>query len=172
MKIYQSSSSQETKKLAEKIAEKAAKRQATRDKRQGALVFTLKGELGSGKTTFIQGFLRGLGVKRRSASPTFIIFRKFQIPRLRRPARRQGRGFGGQANSEFQFVYHVDAYRIRKPRELLLLGLKDILADRRNVVLIEWADNIKKILPKSARWVKFSHGNKENKRKIEFKKAG
>src|SRR3989344_593512 len=51
--------------------------------RKSALVFALSGELGSGKTTFIQGFLRGLGIRKHVTSPTFILFRRFAIRPLR-----------------------------------------------------------------------------------------
>jgi len=119
-------------------------------------VFALQGELGAGKTTFVQGFLRGLGIKRRSASPTFIIFRRFRIGRKSLVVSRQS----------FRNVYHVDAYRIKKPRELLALGFKEILSDPQNIVLIEWAENIKRILPKETTWLRFAHGKKQNERTI------
>ena len=152
MKVYQSSSSRETKKFASELARKIAKRTA-RKNAKGSLVFALQGELGSGKTTFIQGFLRGLGIKKRSASPTFIIFRRFKF-----------------RNSDLGFrnLFHIDAYRIKKPRELLALGLKEIFADPKNIVLIEWADNVGKIIPKSAKRAWFFNGKKENERQIKL----
>jgi tRNA threonylcarbamoyladenosine biosynthesis protein TsaE len=156
MKTYQTYSSKETHKLARELARKTAKgvarNSAKNKKRKCALVFALSGELGSGKTTFVQGFLRGLGIKKRSASPTFIIMRKFGIK-----------------NKELRIknVYHADAYRIKNPRELIALGIKDIFSDPKNIVLVEWADKIKKILPRGAARIKFSHGKKENGRIIK-----
>ncbi len=149
MKTYRSYSSEGTKKLAESFARKILKRGP---RRRNAIVLALSGELGSGKTTFVQGFLRGLGVRRGGASPTFILMRRHGLHR-----------------GKFKNIYHVDAYRIKKPDEFLSLDPKETLADQRNIVLIEWAENIKKILPKSAIWLCFSHTNKENARKILFR---
>ena len=120
-------------------------------KRSSAGVVALSGELGAGKTTFIQGFLRALGVKRRITSPTFLIFKSYTL------------------NAKpYTLVYHIDCYRIQKPAELLKLGLKKILADPRNIVLIEWAEKIKSLLPKGTIKIEFKHGRKENERLINY----
>ena len=92
---------------------------------KSALIFALTGELGSGKTTFVQGFLRGLGVRKKITSPTFVITKSYKL----------------KAKS-YQTVYHIDCYRIKRPSELLKLGIKEILNDSRNIVLIEWAEKI------------------------------
>jgi tRNA threonylcarbamoyladenosine biosynthesis protein TsaE len=92
------------------------------------LVIGLYGELGSGKTTFIQGLANGLGIKKRISSPTFVIIRDYPVP-----------------NSGFNF-YHVDLYRLAE-KETEGLGLEEILADHNNIVAIEWAEKAKKILP-------------------------
>src|SRR6185437_344641 len=75
-KTYKSFSSKETEALGEKLAEDFLKTKAA----AGALVLALKGELGAGKTTFTQGLFRGLGIKRRAQSPTFIIMRRHRVP--------------------------------------------------------------------------------------------
>lgn len=116
-----------------------------------ARVIALVGDLGAGKTTFAQGFAKGLGIKQRMVSPTFLIMRKYQI-----------------SKSKFQNFYHVDVYRIHHPGELNILKFKDILRDPRNLVLIEWAERIKKILPPNTIWIKLQH-KKENERAIEIK---
>lgn len=154
MKIYQSYSSAGTKDFGRKLAAKIAERKSRNARRKNALVVALSGDLGSGKTTFIRGFTRGLGIKKRSASPTFILFRRFKINDLR-----------------FKNVYHIDAYRLRRPAEFMELGLKEILHESKNVVLIEWAEKLKKYLPKGTIWIKFEHGRKENERtiKLEFR---
>lgn len=130
-KEYISSSSEKTKKLGEKLAKEIIKRPLQKK----AFIIGLRGELGGGKTTFLQGFARGLGVKEKILSPTFVILRKFKI----RP-----RSF-----------YHIDCYRIGKPKELLSLGFKEIVSDPQNIIAIEWADQIKKIMPRNAVWVRF-----------------
>ena len=77
--ILKSSSSENTKKLANKLARKSLK--TPRDK---ALIFALQGNLGSGKTTFVQGFAKGLGIKHFVPSPTFLIMRAYDLPKKRR----------------------------------------------------------------------------------------
>jgi len=114
-------------------------------------VFALKGNLGAGKTTFVQGFFRGLGLK-RAASPTFIIMRRYSLKR-----------------GIFKNVYHMDAYRLKKTKELKVLEFGEILADPQNIVLIEWPERIKNILPKNVKWIIFKHGKKEDERIIIYK---
>jgi tRNA threonylcarbamoyladenosine biosynthesis protein TsaE len=115
-----------------------------------ALVLGLMGDLGGGKTTFLQGFAKGLGLKRKILSPSFVLMRKFKVKSPR-----------------FKVFYHLDCYRIEKPKEILILGLKEIISDSRNIVAIEWADRIKRILPKDTIILKFTFINK-NKRKIKI----
>ena len=103
-----------------------------------ALIFGLEGDLGGGKTTFLQGFAKGLGIKQRITSPTFIIFRKFKIK-----------------DSRFKNFYHIDCYRISKPKEILDLGFKEIISNSKNIVTIEWAERIQKILPRETIIIKF-----------------
>lgn len=145
---YKTKSSNQTKKVAAILAKKFL---AGKAKRKKALVFALLGDLGSGKTTFVQGFLRALGIRKKITSPTFVIFKRLKIKDLR-----------------FKNAYHVDCYRIQKPKDLSTLGLKEILANPQNIVLIEWAERIKRILPKNTIWLKFEHGEKENIRSIRI----
>lgn len=91
-------------------------------------IIALSGQLGAGKTTFAQGFAKGLGVKNKITSPTFLIIRQYPIP--------------GQVN----FFYHIDLYRLNNI-DLKISGLEEILNDLQNVVLIEWADKINESLP-------------------------
>lgn len=144
---YKTASRAATKKFAKKILA-SLKRRGPSD---NAVVFALSGDLGSGKTTFVQGFLGALGVRPKITSPTFVLIKRYKIKNLK-----------------FKNVYHIDCYRIKKPRELLKLGLREILADPQNVVLIEWAEKIEKALPKNSIWIKFEHGKKENQRTIRI----
>ncbi|MBI1984939.1 MAG: tRNA (adenosine(37)-N6)-threonylcarbamoyltransferase complex ATPase subunit type 1 TsaE [Candidatus Wildermuthbacteria bacterium] len=127
-----------------------------RPRLKGAFVIALQGDLGSGKTTFARGFARGLGIKGKILSPTFLIIKAYKIP---------------LAESSFKRFVHVDCYRLKSPKELLSLGWKDIMADPRNVVLVEWADMAKSIIPKSAWRIRFSHKG-GNERGIMFKSSG
>jgi tRNA threonylcarbamoyladenosine biosynthesis protein TsaE len=143
---FRSKSPQETAKIARHIAKKLVKN-------EGPLVVGLVGDLGAGKTAFVNGFARALGVKRPLTSPTFLIIRSYPV----------------KAGS-FWRLYHVDAYRIKKISELETLGFKAVLEDEKNIVLIEWAEKIKKMLPRKTVWIKFEHGDKENERMIEINK--
>lgn len=104
-------------------------------------IFALQGDLGSGKTTFVQGLAECLGIKQRITSPTFVIMKRY------------GR------------FYHIDCYRVNNSKELLDLGFKDIVSKKDNIVCIEWAEKIKDIIPKQAVWLRFEFVS-ENKRKI------
>ena len=123
------------------------------------IVIGLKGNLGSGKTTFIQGFAKGVGIKYRITSPTFVIFRKYEIPRRR-----------SKINGS-KFFCHMDAYRIRKISELAPLNFKEMISAPGAVIMIEWPENISGALPKNMSWLEFRHGRKENERTIFFKSA-
>ena len=107
----------------------------------------LTGDLGSGKTTFVQGFAEGLGHIGRIISPTFILMRKYDLP-----------------DGDF---YHVDLYRFEDnvEKEVENIGLRDIWGNKDNIVVIEWAEKIKNLLPENTKWLKFEMVG-ENERKI------
>ena len=131
----------------QRAAEDFAKRLLARPSLDCATVVGLMGDLGSGKTTFAGGFARALGIKKRMLSPTFIVFRRYALYDL-----------------PFKNFYHVDVYRIHDINEAHALGFVDILSDSRNIVLIEWADKVKKILPKNTVWLQLKHGEQSNER--------
>ncbi len=136
-------SAAQTKNLGKKLAQKLLNSLP----KERALVVALKGELGSGKTTFLQGFGKGLGIKSKILSPTFVILRKFQIPA-----------------SNFKYFYHIDCYRIKKPEELLILGFKEIISSPKNIVAIEWAEKVIKLLPEESIILKFDLEKKEERK--------
>ena len=146
-KQYLTASPSQTKKLGESLAKEILK---TKPKKI-AFVIGLEGDLGGGKTTFLQGFAKGLGIKEKILSPTFVILKKFEI---------------GKVKS--QYFYHVDCYRIKKPKEILDLGFKEIISNPKNIVAVEWAERIRKIMPKDIIWISFEFANK-NQRKIVIK---
>jgi len=162
MIFYKTNSSNQTKKFAAELAEKFFKKRAFRVPKN-ALVFALQGDLGSGKTTFVQGFSRALGVRKNITSPTFVLMKNYPIFRSRtyRKLNKNIRKSDLQKLS-YEDIYHIDCYRIKKSKELSDLGLKQILSNPQNIVLIEWPEKIRRILPKNAIWLKFEHGEKEN----------
>jgi tRNA threonylcarbamoyladenosine biosynthesis protein TsaE len=143
------SSANQTKKLAEKIARKIIKKEPETN----AFVIGLKGDLGGGKTTFVQGFAKGLGVKEKILSPTFVIYKKFKTLNYKLPT------------INYKLFYHFDCYRVKNPKEILELGFKEIIKNPENIVVIEWADKIKKIMPENTFWIKFDFID-ESTRKI------
>lgn len=119
-----------------------------------ANLLCLYGELGAGKTTFVQGLAKSLGIKKRVISPTFVMMREYPII----------------ANSQLliiNFLYHIDLYRIESEKDAISLNLKELWSGSNNLVIIEWAEKIKKILPKKRIDVKFSYVS-QNKRKISI----
>ncbi len=136
MEIYLTKSPTQTKKLGEKLAKRILKLKTPKK----AVVLGLMGDLGGGKTTFLQGFAKGLGVKERVLSPTFVLMKRFSVPKR-------------------SFI-HIDCYRIKKAGELINLGFEDIISDSCNIIAIEWADRIKKIMPRNAILLEFEFINK------------
>ena len=100
----------------------------------------MEGELGTGKTTFVKGFSKALGVKEKVLSPTFVLIHRHKIEK-----------------SGFKKLYHIDAYRLKSGKDLLKLGVREIFENPENIVLIEWADRVKKTVPKNAIWIHFDH---------------
>ncbi len=112
----------------------------------------LVGELGSGKTTFVQGLASELGVK-RIISPTFIIMRSYRLP------------------DKTKTLYHLDFYRFEKniKGELENLGIAGIWRKPENIALIEWADKAKGLLPDGTWYINFEY-LEENVRRIIIQK--
>jgi len=102
------------------------------------LTLALCGDLGSGKTTFVQGLARELGIKEPVTSPSFVLVRRYPLKK------------GGN-------FYHIDCYRLTKTRDLLELGFREIIASPGSIIAIEWADKIQEILPRKYLKIQFSH---------------
>ncbi len=134
VKGFVTKKSAQTKKLGQSFAKKLLKAKNIKK----AVVLALEGELGSGKTTFIQGFAKGLGINQKILSPTFILIKCYTLHATR-----------------CKNFYHVDCYRTKSPKELLDLGFRDIISHPQSIVAVEWAERVKRILPKGAARVKF-----------------
>ncbi len=120
-----STSLAETKAVAQgflgKIREKGNK--------NGATIVGLRGDLGSGKTTFTQAAAEILGVKERVTSPTFVIMKKYKI-------------FG-----PWETLIHIDAYRLEKAEELEKLNWPELAENPGNLILVEWPERVAGVLP-------------------------
>lgn len=112
-------------------------------------MFALRGDLGAGKTTFVQGFLKGLGSRARVTSPTFVLMHRHKL-----------------ARKPFLNVFHIDAYRLKSPEQFSALEIGNVLEDPRNIVLIEWPEQAKALLPRHTVRIAFAYGKKENERII------
>lgn len=131
-------------------ADMAAKVMAMMPNMSHAMVLTLVGELGAGKTTFTQAFARSLGIKETLKSPTFTLMHQYAVP------------------SSKLSLWHLDCYRLEGRRDLVNLDLASVFADPHNIVLIEWPDKARTIFPKEHVDVHFTHeGN--DKRGITVK---
>lgn len=127
----------------EKLGEDFAKNLKPQD------VVFLIGNLGSGKTTFTKGIARGLGIKNRILSPTFIVVRSHST-----------------ANERIQTLYHLDLYRLKDEGEVLNVSLTDYMNDEKGIVVIEWPEVSQEIVKKNAWKVKFE--TKDDERSIEI----
>lgn len=95
--------------------------------------FAIEGEMGAGKTTFVQALLRELGIEKPDGSPTYAIVNEYRS-NLGMP------------------IYHLDCYRIENERDLAQLGL-DELFDQAAFFFVEWPKKIENILPDDAKWL-------------------
>lgn len=100
-------------------------------------VICLWGELGSGKTTFVQGVARGLGITSRLLSPTFIIVRRYQVP------------------ESDTTLYHLDLYRTNGPLDAGVIGLSDMIRETNAIVIIEWPERLETALPEFRTDIRF-----------------
>ncbi|MBD3360733.1 tRNA (adenosine(37)-N6)-threonylcarbamoyltransferase complex ATPase subunit type 1 TsaE [Candidatus Peregrinibacteria bacterium] len=134
-----SKSEEETHCIAEKIAKKI---------KNGGVV-CLFGDLGTGKTVFAKGIAHYLGIDKFSIkSPTYTYIRKHK-------------------RKDKNDLYHIDLYRLDKIDNILLREIDELLEDKENILIIEWADRMGDHLPKNRINVKFEYIDK-NKRKIIF----
>ena len=122
---------------------------------QPGQVIALRGNLGAGKTTFVQGLARGLGVSARVASPTFVLVNEYT-------------GTSGVR------LAHVDTYRLGVAAldEAEGMGIEELLEDAGTVVAIEWADRVLQLLPEDILLVELEYGPGEDQRFIRISALG
>lgn len=135
-----SKSPTQTKKLARDLAASIQK----------STIIALKGDLGSGKTTFVKGLAEFFGIKKAITSPTFALLKHYNLSGV-------WRGW---------IFYHFDLYRLKKKEDFLSEGFEDIFKRPRSIVLVEWPEIMGKILPKKRIEVSFAHSGKSSKSRI------
>lgn len=95
-------------------------------------ILALSGDLGAGKTTFVQGLALGLGILERIQSPTFVLLNNYQ-----------------------DRLYHFDLYRLNKPSDFTSLGFEECFTQ--GICAIEWPDRIADLLPPGTIHIHFAH---------------
>ena len=127
-------------------------------------VVLLQGELGAGKTTFSQFVLEYLSAEGPFTSPTFVIMKKYELKDDKK--QRNDGHYHTTIYSSVESIYHLDCYRVDE-ESVLDLGWEEIIADKNNLVLVEWPEKIKNIWPKKYWLLKFEYGEDKSDRAIE-----
>lgn len=156
---YETKSAMETKKIAKVFAGELLKTKPGKS----AFVVVFKGDLGAGKTTFIQGLMKGLGVMGKIMSPTFTLLRSYSLPASLSSRKRES------VTATFKKIHHFDCYRIHKASEIKELGFKELIKDPQNIILVEWPERIKELLPRKKVAVSLDYGEKLAERTLEIK---
>jgi len=116
-----------------------------------ATVVGLYGDLGSGKTTFVQAVAKLLGVTRSVQSPTFVIMKFYPLSVV-----------------SYKLLVHVDAYRLKSGEELKKLGWDELIKQPHTLILVEWANLVEDVMPKESTKLQFEFID-DKTRKISLK---
>ena len=125
---YITRSVKETKELAKELVKSL----------KAGQVIGLSGDLGAGKTAFTQGLAKALGVKSIVNSPTFVLMKVYEAQ-----------------HKVIKTLVHIDAYRLDEGSNLEALGIEEYMADPQTLVVVEWVEKIKKIMPKGTKYYNF-----------------
>jgi len=136
--IFYSKTEQDTFNYAKKLSKKI----------KSGDIFLIEGDLGAGKSVFVRGMAKGLGIKVPMPSPTFTILNEYK--------------------GKYQ-IYHFDFYRINDPLELYEIGFEDYIYSG-GVTFIEWPSKALELLPESSIKVNISIENEIRKIEIKWEK--
>jgi len=139
-KTFISTSFEETREIAKKLTEKL----------EDGTTICLYGELASGKTTFTQGIGQALGIK-RLVSPTFLIMRQYPV----------------ENHPVIKTLFHLDLYRLESIEDIKAFDVEEIWSSRENLLVIEWPEKFKNILPQKRIDI-FFKANGDNERQIKI----
>lgn len=108
----------------------------------GGDVLALSGELGAGKTTFVQGLAKAISIREQITSPTFILMKVY---RLKKPL------------NDIAQLCHIDAYRLSSTAELAAIGAGEYIGDAKTLTVIEWPERVRGLVPDNATAISFMH---------------
>jgi tRNA threonylcarbamoyladenosine biosynthesis protein TsaE len=141
--VFHSQSLEETQQIAAAFAKNF-------EQKGGIILFT--GELGAGKTSFTQGFIKHFGISNKVVSPTFLLQKQYEIQNTNR------------------FIFHLDLYRLSEPVDLKHTGIEELFQNAKdNIILIEWSEKMRRDsdIPQDCFRISLTKED-ENKRKIEI----
>lgn len=107
-------------------------------------IFAFEAEMGTGKTTFILGILRAMGIENPEGSPTYSLVNSYESPMYGK-------------------IHHFDLYRIKNEEEAYDIGIEEMLYENTAYCFIEWAENVKDLLPMNTVTVKMSVNEKSER---------
>ncbi|MGH2590219.1 MAG: tRNA (adenosine(37)-N6)-threonylcarbamoyltransferase complex ATPase subunit type 1 TsaE [Actinomycetota bacterium] len=110
----------------------------------------LTGELGAGKTTFVQGVARAVGYEGQVASPTFTLVREYRAPRIR--------------------IVHADVYRLDRFQDVVDLGLHELAED--GALLVEWGEAVETLFPSDRLLVELAMSGDGEERSVAIRGSG
>jgi tRNA threonylcarbamoyladenosine biosynthesis protein TsaE len=116
-------------------------------------VLAISGDLGAGKTTFMQQFAKELHIEEIVTSPTYVIMKRYEVPE--------------DSVEIFKTLTHLDVYRIESIDEMRVLRFAELLQEPDAVICIEWAEKIKELLPEHTLYMEIQSTG-EQSRTITF----
>ncbi|OQA03739.1 MAG: tRNA threonylcarbamoyladenosine biosynthesis protein TsaE [bacterium ADurb.Bin400] len=142
---YIATSEEATYKIAEEVLKGAT----------GGDIFALQGDLGAGKTTFVKGIARALGIAATITSPTFVLFKEYSIPENQ-----------SAVPSPIQKIVHVDAYRMHSIADAEAIGLPEYFERDDVMMFIEWPERIEQILPPRTKYLVFEYIDEKTRKVV------
>jgi tRNA threonylcarbamoyladenosine biosynthesis protein TsaE len=128
MKEFTSHSIAETEAIAAQWLKDISDKYTDKDE---ALIVGLSGHLGAGKTAFVKAVAKALGIKEAVTSPTFVLMKLYGLNPI-----------GTFKGFPWKRLVHIDAYRLERPEELEALDWEDLVADKNNLIMVEWPENV------------------------------
>ena len=109
-----------------------------------ALIVGLSGHLGAGKTAFVKAVGKALEIKEEVTSPTFVLMKIYEIGPNDKLGSNGGNEPSCSSSADFPWkrLIHIDAYRLERPEELEALDWEELVADKNNMIMIEWPENV------------------------------